>query len=268
VDFNPASLQKINDRLDLIYKLQHKHSAADIKELLRLKDEYDHKLQNISSLSEEIDKKKEELERIRVMLNTEADTLSEKRKSIFSDLEKRTGELLTRMGMPDGKVVIEHHILEQPARDGKDEIRFLFTANKGVAPGDLSKIASGGELSRLMLSIKSLISERRLLPTIIFDEIDNGISGDIAGKVGDVMLDASENMQVVAITHLPQIAGRGQHHYIVFKETDGEITVSKMKKIEEEERIVEIAKMLSGDNQTTSTRETAREFLKKTGSRN
>jgi DNA repair protein RecN (Recombination protein N) len=262
IEFNPVLLQEVNERLDMIYKLQHKHNAGSVRELLDIKDNLDTKLQNISSLSDEIEKLRKEVDRKSTVLRKEAGAISKLRKGVFPELEKKTSDFLTRMGMPDGRVKINHRLLDVPGTDGIDSVTFLFTANKGIEPDNVSKIASGGELSRLMLSLKSLISEKRLLPTIIFDEIDNGISGDIAGRVGEVMLNASQNMQVIAITHLPQIAGKGSHHYRVYKETGGATAVTKLRKIEGEERVMEIATMLSGEEQTGTTRETAREFLK------
>jgi len=262
IEFNPGLLQEINERLDMIYKLQHKHNAGSVKELLDIKDDLDSKLQDISSLSDEIEKLKKEVDTRSSLLRKEAGEISRLRKKVFPELEKKTSEFLARMGMPDGRVKISHRLLDAPGRDGFDSVTFLFSANKGLEPDKVSKIASGGELSRLMLSLKSLISEKKLLPTIIFDEIDNGISGDIAGRVGEVMLDASQNMQVIAITHLPQIAGKGSHHYRVYKETAGTTAVTKLRKIEGEERVMEIATMLSGEEQTGTTRDTAREFLK------
>ncbi len=262
IEFNPGLLQEVTEKLDMIYKLQHKHNAGSIEELLVIKDGLDSKLQNISSLSGEIEELKKEVDKRSARLRKEAEEISSMRRKVFPELEKKTSVYLTRMGMPDGRVKIRHRVLDVPGRDGIDSIMFLFSANKGIDPDNVSKIASGGELSRLMLSLKSLISEKKLLPTIIFDEIDNGISGDIAGRVGEVMLDASQNMQVIAITHLPQIAGKGRHHYTVYKETGGKTAVTKLRKIEGEERVLEIATMLSGEEQTGTTRETAREFLK------
>jgi DNA repair protein RecN (Recombination protein N) len=258
----------VNERLDLIYKLQHKHSVDSISHLITLRQEFDGKLQNISSLTGEIEALTREADHLKSELAKEAGDISASRVAVFRELEEKIGSCLTRMGMPDGRIVIGHQRSEEFNRDGLDAITFLFSANKGIEPAELSKIASGGELSRFMLSVKSIISEKKLLPTIIFDEIDNGISGDIAGRVGDVMHDASASMQVIAITHLPQIAGRGNHHYIVYKESERETTVSRMRRIDDEERVVEIAKMLSGDKHTVSSRETAREFLRKPGSEN
>ena len=171
-------------------------------------------------------------------------------------------ELLILLGIPDAQLKIEHEHLNDFSQDGKDKVRFLFNANKGGKLDEISKIASGGELSRLMLSIKSLISTNSLLPTIIFDEIDAGVSGDIAGKVGSILKTMSVKMQVIAITHIPQIAGKGSEHFFVYKERENnDSTVTNIKKLNKDERVVEIAKMLSGENVSNAATETARELL-------
>jgi DNA repair protein RecN (Recombination protein N) len=163
--------------------------------------------------------------------------------------------------MPNGQLKVETLPLSDFTLFGKDKVKFLFTANKGAEMNEVSKIASGGELSRLMLSIKSLISQRNLLPTIIFDEIDSGVSGEIAAKMGNIMNEMSASMQVIAITHLPQIAAKGKTHYFVYKETDDELTRSAIKKLNNEERVVEIAKMLSGEKMTETAVKAAKELL-------
>ncbi|MCK4638546.1 MAG: DNA repair protein RecN, partial [Bacteroidales bacterium] len=190
-----------------------------------------------------------------------ANKISQNRKKAIPEIEKNIITILSRLAMPDAQIKIIQSNLPDFNRDGIDKIKFLFNANKGGELNELSKIASGGELSRLMLSVKSLISQRNLLPTIIFDEIDLGVSGDIAGKVGDILLKMSKLMQVVAITHLPQIAGKGNEHLLVYKQTDEDSTKSKIKKIKNEERIKEIAKMLSGDEITKAAIENAKELL-------
>jgi len=164
--------------------------------------------------------------------------------------------------MKDAQFNIELTSLEIPNINGIDKVRFLFNANLGVPPAELSKVASGGELSRLMLSIKSLISERKLLPSIILDEIDMGVSGEIAGKVGDILYNMSKKMQLIAITHLPQIAGRANTHLMVYKTNKANKTVSEIKKLTKDERVVEIAKILSGDAVTDAAIKTAQELLK------
>jgi DNA repair protein RecN (Recombination protein N) len=181
---------------------------------------------------------------------------------VFEKIEQEIQGALAFMGMPDAALKIQNNKIDELTPDGIDQVKFLFSANRGLEPKELSKVASGGERSRLMLAVKSLISQKNLLPTIIFDEIDNGISGDIAGRVGDVMQKTAQNMQVIAITHLPQIAGKGNHHFTVFKEYDGKITRSRMKELKGESRVDELAKMLSGTGYSDAARTTAQELLK------
>jgi DNA repair protein RecN (Recombination protein N) len=212
-------------------------------------------------LEEKIIKLKKEIDDKIIVLTDLSNKLSLKRHSVISSIEKEMQLLLKSLGMPDGQMKIDIVSLPDFTLFGKDKVKFLFTANKGAELNDISKIASGGELSRLMLSIKSLISQRNLLPTIIFDEIDSGVSGEIAAKMGNIMKNMAESMQVIAITHLPQIAAKGENHYYVYKETKNEITKSAIKKLDEEQRVVEIAKMLSGEKMTESAVEAAKELL-------
>ena len=180
----------------------------------------------------------------------------------MAGLERDITSVLKELGMPDARFGIEHDLSGDLTSDGLDKVKFLFSSNKGVEPDDISKIASGGELSRLMLSVKSLISKKNLLPTIIFDEIDIGVSGNIAGKVGAILKKMAKNMQVVAITHLPQIAGMGEVHYLVYKVVREGTTKTLMKKLERQERIGEIAKMLGDGSITVSASKMAVELLK------
>jgi len=184
-----------------------------------------------------------------------------KRKKVIPAIENNIVSLLVKLGMPDAKILVEHTTLEEPGKDGIDRVRFLFSANKGVNLDEISRIASGGELSRLMLSIKSLISQNNLLPTIIFDEIDSGVSGEIAGKVGSILRKMAGTMQVIVITHQPQIAGKGDLHYLVYKINENNVARTYMKLLSKEERILEIAKMLSNEKVTESAYTTAKELL-------
>ncbi|MCK4287849.1 MAG: DNA repair protein RecN, partial [Bacteroidales bacterium] len=261
INFDSAQIEKLNNRLDLIYHLQQKHRITNISELINLKESLYRKLQGITSLDENIRKLRSDLNEQEKTLKKLANKISQNRKKEIPEIEKNIITILSRLAMPDAQIKIIQSNLPDFNRDGIDKIRFLFNANKGGELNELSKIASGGELSRLMLSVKSLISQRNLLPTIIFDEIDLGVSGDIAGKVGNILLKMSKLMQVVAITHLPQIAGKGNEHLLVYKQTDEDSTKSKIKKIKDQERIKEIAKMLSGDEITKAAIENAKELL-------
>ena len=261
INFDPAQIEKLNNRLDLIYHLQQKHRVTTITELLKIKEIFSGKLQGITSLDENIRKLRSDLNEQEKTLKKLANKISQNRKKAIPEIEKNIITILSRLAMPDAQIKIIQSNLPDFNRDGIDKVKFLFNANKGGVLNELSKIASGGELSRLMLSVKSLISQRNLLPTIFFDEIDLGVSGDIAGKVGDILLKMSKLMQVVAITHLPQIAGKGNEHLLVYKQTDEDSIKSKIKKIKNEERIKEIAKMLSGDKITKAAIENAKELL-------
>ncbi len=261
INFDPAQIEKLNNRLDLIYHLQQKHRVTTITELIKIKETFSGKLLGITSLDENIRKLRSDINEQEEILKNLANKISQNRKKSIPEIEKNIITILSLLAMPDGQIKITQSNLSDFNRDGIDKIKFLFNANKGGELNELSKIASGGELSRLMLSVKSLISQRNLLPTIFFDEIDLGVSGDIAGKVGGILLKMSKLMQVVAITHLPQIAGKGNEHLLVYKQTDEDSTKSKIKKIKDQERINEIAKMLSGDKITKAAIENAKELL-------
>jgi DNA repair protein RecN (Recombination protein N) len=190
--------------------------------------------------------------------------LTSARKKVFPGLAKDIVSLLVHMGMPEAQFEIRHEAAITPGYEGKDIIEFYFNANKGHSLKPLAEIASGGELSRVMLSIKSIISHRKHLPTIIFDEIDNGLSGDVAGRVGDVLNSAAERMQVITITHLPQIAGKAKHHYSVFKHNKNNVTFSNIKFLDQQERVTELAKMIGGREITEASLAAASELLSST----
>jgi DNA repair protein RecN (Recombination protein N) len=259
---DPKEKEILSDRIDLIYKLEKKHHVSSDKDLLILKNEFEKKLMDAGSLDNKIIEHQNELNALMNELSALALKISGERKKVISVFEKNIVKLLMELGMPDARVRIDHKLSTELTHDGLDKVKFLFSSNKGVDLDDISRIASGGELSRLMLSVKSLISQKNLLPTILFDEIDIGVSGEIAGKVGSILRKMSKNMQVIAITHLPQIAGMGEMHYLVYKVIDGEKTKTRMKKLSREERINEIAKILSSDIVTASATKTASELLK------
>jgi DNA repair protein RecN (Recombination protein N) len=261
VHFDQERIDEINARLDLIYPLQQKHRVKTVAELIAIKNDFSAKLESISSMEGEIQKLRKEYSETEDKLKACSESISNKRKAAIPAFEKNIVEILSELGMPDARFQVEIKETEDYSNDGKDRVRFLFNANKGASLDEVAKIASGGELSRLMLSIKSLVANKNLLPTIIFDEIDMGVSGDVASKVGKIMRQMSENMQVIAITHLPQIASRGQHHYLVYKETDNAGTASIIKEIDSEDRVREIAKMLSGEKVSTIAMENARHLL-------
>jgi DNA repair protein RecN (Recombination protein N) len=267
-----ARAVEVNERLSLIYNLQKKHRVSTNAELLQLQEELSEKIQQALFGDEEIEKLQKQIAAEKQELEKLAAQLSANRAKAIPDIEKQVIAALAEMGMANSTLKIEQVVrksgspevgknLDTFNKNGVDEIRFLFSANKGHALSEMSKVASGGELSRLMLSIKSLIAKYTALPTIIFDEIDTGVSGEVANKVGQIMERLSENLQVITITHLPQIASKGQSHYFVYKDDESATTYTRIRQLDEQERIVEIAKMLSGDKPGESALQNARELL-------
>ncbi len=246
IEADPQRLASLNTRLQTILDLQKKHQVVSIEELLEVQQSLEEKV----SVGEDADGKIEELEvkltESQKELDKIAQKIHEKRKSVIPSLTSQLEEMLSELGMKNARFAID--VVLQPSFlfNGKDELRFLFSANKGGNFGELKKVASGGELSRIMLSIKAMLSRYEKLPTIIFDEIDTGVSGEISNKIADIMQQMSDSMQVFTITHLPQVAAKGHHHYKVYKEDKNEITSTYLKKLSQEERIVEIAQMLGG----------------------
>ncbi len=261
--YDPQRIEELEQRLDMIYRLQQKHRVSTVEELILIKEELSGKIGNITSIDTQINALKKEADDAYLKLLEKAGKISAKRSSVKEQIEKRITGLLKQLGMPDSVFVIEQEKNEVPGINGIDKVKFLFTANKGSEPAEISRIASGGELSRLMLSIKSVISQRRLLPTIVFDEIDTGVSGEVAVKVGNILQQMAANMQVITITHLPQIAGKAGAHYFVYKKIKENTTKTYIRQLSEDERITEIANMLSGNKESEAALSTARELLGK-----
>ena len=264
VNFDPERIEKIQLRLNEIYRLEQKHRVNTIEELLLLKSEFENKLNGIASLDEEIERCSREIQEKKALLIASSGKISAMRNKVIPKVEKDIMKLLAAVNLPDAVLKIENTVLpaDNFTADGIDSVRFLFSANKGVPLREIEKAASGGELSRLMLCIKAAVAKLISLPVMIFDEIDTGISGETALNVASVLKQLSKNHQLMAITHLPQIAGRGDQHYYVFKELSGTRTVARVKLLTQDERIVEIAKMLSGDKPSGSAVENAKELLK------
>ncbi|HOW25761.1 MAG TPA: DNA repair protein RecN [Bacteroidales bacterium] len=262
ITFDPQRISALNDRIDLINKLEHKHHAGSVEELLALKDDLSEKILSRQSLAEKIEQLKSEAGKLEEELNRSAREISMKRKEILPGFEKEIIRLLQDLGMPDARFTIEQTPVSSLTRDGLDQLTFLFNANRGGDMKEISGVASGGERSRLMLVLKSLIARKNLLPTIIFDEIDMGISGEVAGKMGTILKRMAEFMQVIVITHLPQIASKAESHYLVFKTADIFSTQTFLRRLSAEERLQEIAKMLSDQKVTDSAIMAARELLK------
>jgi DNA repair protein RecN (Recombination protein N) len=261
IDFNQDQLQSVQSRLDILYRLQHKHQVNSTESLLEIMDRLSLELASYSSLENEISKLESQINILEEKLSELAAQLSKSRKSAFPGLEKEILDYLHLMGIPDARIEIRQELSPEKSLFGQDNIEFYFNANQGHALKPLAEIASGGELSRVMLSIKSVISDRKLLPTIIFDEIDNGLSGDVAGKVGEVLEAVSRKIQVIAVTHLPQIAGKAKHHYSVFKETKNNVTFSNIRFLVPQDRLIEMAKMIGGRDVTNASLAAAKELL-------
>ncbi|MDR2956149.1 MAG: DNA repair protein RecN [Prevotella sp.] len=261
VEFNPERLEFIQSRLDLIYSLQKKHHVSSVSELLEVFADLSKKIENIDSSDEQVEKlTKEVSERQQKVLKLAKD-LSNKRKNISSSFEKGLVDKVTYLGMPNIRFKCEIESISEPNLYGIDHITFLFSANKNAPLQPVANIASGGEISRLMLCLKSMIAGATALPSIIFDEIDTGVSGEIADKMGEVMRDFGKSMQVIAITHLPQIAAKGKVHYKVYKSDDDSATTTKLVRLNNQERLDEIARILSGSKVTDAAIENAKVML-------
>jgi len=262
IDVDPVRIVKLNERLDLIYSLQQKHHVDDEAALIFLRDDFAVKVNSVQTNEEMVSHLKAEAVAREIELTGLADQLSQGRLAKAGSIGQKVEELLFQLGMPNSKFRVEIQGGLPLSAYGKDEVNFLFTANKNGELNEISKVASGGELSRLMLSIKALVSKSRALPTILFDEIDAGISGETADKMGNILKEISRDMQVINITHLPQIAAKGDVHYLVYKEDTDIETITKLKLLLPDERVSELAKMLSGENITDAARMNAAELLK------
>ncbi|WP_028666339.1 DNA repair protein RecN [Runella zeae] len=260
VEIDDSRAEEIRERLNLIYHLQQKHQVKTVAELLVIQSELDKKVSQVLNLDEDIEKARASVEKSRVKLLKNADKLSNSRKSVMSQVENQVKKYLIELGMPNATLNIQHHIID-PSDDGIDDVDFLFSANKGIKPQQLRNVASGGEFSRLMMVIKYILASKRKLPTIIFDEIDTGVSGEIAIKMGQMMREIAKSHQVISITHLHQIATQGTAHYFVYKDHSADKTVSKIRQLSFEERVQEIAQMIGGRTPSEAIIQNAREML-------
>ncbi|MGG6230537.1 DNA repair protein RecN [Tenacibaculum sp. SDUM215027] len=261
VEFNPNEIQELNDRLQLIYNLQKKHSVSSITELQKIHEELAEKVAQVEDAGGVVAQKEAEIKDVSKKLDEVAKMITASRNKVIPKLKKELEYLLSELGMPNARFTIELLPSGEYLSNGKDNLQFLFSANKGGNFGELKKVASGGELSRIMLSIKKILSENIQLPTIIFDEIDTGVSGEVSNKIAKIMQDMSAHMQVITITHLPQIASKGIQHYKVFKGEEKGVTTSNLKLLSDDERIREIAEMLSGKDVSESALTHAKELL-------
>lgn len=258
---NPNLLEEVNTKLQTLYDLQKKHGSSTITELLAIKEALSEKVSATENVESDIKKKEKELAAEEQELNKIAIEIRKRREKIIPTLQKQLAESLSQLGMGNATFKIEINPAKSFNAQGKDELIFLFAANKGSNYGDLKKVASGGELSRIMLTIKSILAKYEQLPTMMFDEIDTGVSGEISNKMGDIMQSMSKTMQVFSITHLPQVASKGAHHFKVYKEDEGAVTHTKMKKLATDERVSELAEMLGGKDISDSALAHARQLL-------
>lgn len=261
IDADPARLAMVKERLDLIYSLMQKHRVANLDELIIKKEQIGNLITSITTSDERVIELENLIGEEIKNLETLSDKMSINRKNVRNDVEIRITELLRQLGMPNARFTISISDLPEYTLKGRDQVDFLFSANKQVPPENLAKIASGGELSRVMLCLKSLLSKNNNLPTIIFDEIDSGVSGEVADKVGQILSSMGEYMQVINITHLPQVASRGKRHYHVYKDDSGESTITRVKLLSMDERILEVARLLSGREITETSIENAKELF-------
>ena len=261
VEFNPSRLEWIETRLSELYTLQKKYKVNSVAELIEIRNEFEKQLLKIESFDEEIEKSKSMIALAAENLKQTAKQLTQSRKKAVQPIEKYMVSQLVKLGIVNAQFKVDMRQVSDFLPNGMDEISFLFSANKNREVQPVQMVASGGEMSRLMLSIKSLIANKTDLPSIIFDEIDTGVSGEIAHRVGEIMQTMSKEMQVITITHLPQIAAKSAHHYRVFKDDSGEQSQTRIVKLSNEERVTEIAQMLSGKNITQAALQNARELL-------
>lgn len=261
VSVDPQRLEYITARLDLIYTLEKKHKVDNLHDLLDVQRSFKDQLSNLDNSADQIESLRIEIKNIEQQLDSLAKRISEKRISSKPSMEESVCAILRDLGILNAKFEVRIEPMDTFSALGKDAVTFLFSANKNAALQPISSVASGGELSRLMLALKSILSQTEKLPTIILDEIDTGVSGEVADRMGKLMKSMGEYMQVISITHLPQISSKGTTHYKVYKEDNEVTTVSHIKELEGEERILEIAQMLSGSNPSEAAMNNAKELL-------
>ncbi len=260
VEFDPAEAQTTNDRLSLLYQLQKKHRTQTVTELVALRDRLQQEANQITNLDADLAKAKKELTQTTEQLRAEGKKLSATRTKATPALEKKAVGLLRELGIPDAKIQIAVQPME-PNHTGCDLLDIRFSANKGIAPRPLGEVASGGEFSRFMFAIKYIMAEKRSMPTLVLDEIDTGVSGEIALRLGALMKEMATRHQLLTITHLPQIAARGDAHYYVYKDSSAKKTISLIKPLNETERVAEIAQMIGGAQPSTLAIQNARELM-------
>jgi DNA repair protein RecN (Recombination protein N) len=262
VEFDPQRAEFLKERVNLLYRLLKKHRSNGIDELLTLQEELQHKAKITSNLDGALEQTQKLYQEAKAEMLDIAKKLTTARKKTFEPLSKDLTKLLKELGIPDASLKFEHTIIE-PAPHGADSIEILFSANKGIAPRPLAQVASGGEFSRLMFCIKYVMAAKTAMPTLVLDEIDTGVSGEIAIRLGELMKTMAEHHQLITITHLPQIAARGDAHYFVFKDSSSKKTISNIRELKEKDRVEEIAKMIGGDKPSKVAIENAKELIGK-----
>lgn len=242
IEADPERLQRLTDRVNMIYSMCQKHRVSTLDELMAVGERFREQLNAITHSDEAMERQRELIKELEAKARKQADAIHSSREKVAQQSSKRVAKMLSMLGMPEAVFVVEVNQVEELLPTGCDKIRFMFSANKSVAPQPVEKIASGGEVSRVMLALKAMLAEKAKLPTIIFDEIDTGVSGRIADAMGEIIRSLSDNMQVVAITHLPQVASKGESHFVVYKQNSR----TNIARLQADERVEEIAKMLSG----------------------
>ena len=261
VEANPEELEAVNDRLQILYNLQKKHQAADVSELENIREELQQKVFMSEDGEHQIAEVEEKIKQHQKKLDALAQELNQRRKKAVPEFIKQLEGLLSQVGMPNARLKVEVLSQQEYYTNGKDKMQWLLSANKGGHFNELKKAASGGELSRIMLGVKSILASKSNLPTIIFDEIDTGVSGDIAQKMAEILQKMGSDMQVIAITHLPQIAGKGQTHFKIYKEDSGQTTTTRLVELGPEDRVQELAMMLGGKDISESAVAHAKSLL-------
>ena len=261
LEINPRQLEESEEQLKLLYALYTKHKVDDVSALIEIKNSIDLKLQETENLEVNINKLQDKLNKNLTELDTIALKLHKNRQKAIAGLCSEMEQLVARMGMQNAKFKIELIESEKFLHNGKERLEFLFSANLGSEYNPLKKVASGGEMSRIMLSIKTILSRFKKLPTIVFDEIDTGVSGQVSNEIGNIMSDMAKYMQVFTITHLPQVAAKGKQHFRVYKEVNGQDTLTKLKDLNPQERVEELAQMLAGEGMTKTALEHAKQLL-------
>lgn len=262
IEFDPAKTKEIQARLDLLYGLMQKHRIQDVKGLLALQQKFVQQAQKTTNLDDDLAAGKQQFEKAEIRLFTLAEKLSASREKVSAPLAKQLVKLLRDLGIPEAALQIESKKTD-PGPSGVDQVEILFSANKGIAPRPLEQVASGGEFSRLMFCVKYVMAEKAALPTLVLDEIDTGVSGEIAMQLGEMMKAMAHRHQVIAISHLPQIAARGEKHYLVYKDSSSQKAITEIKPLEKEERVEEIAKMIGGARPSNLARENAKELMQR-----